>query len=127
MDSFRQTSSADTAREERNVRLIDGDALALSYRELIIECQKWIDDAKAHNNEKMLTFAQQAMLTILECNMRLKRMPTIDPEPKKGKWRHFEGNLECDQCGSIFYDEIMDLCADRVPRFCPDCGADMRG
>ena len=39
-----------------------------------------------------------------------------------GEWRHYEGMLSCSNCGSEFYDDIMEYCGDKVPRFCPDCG-----
>jgi len=41
-------------------------------------------------------------------------------------WRHYEGQLTCSECGAVFYDDIMEYCGDDVPKFCPDCGADMR-
>lgn len=42
-----------------------------------------------------------------------------------GTWRHYEGEITCSECGSIFFDEIMDLCDSDVPKFCPNCGAVM--
>ena len=48
------------------------------------------------------------------------------PERKKGKWRHYEGYLTCSECGTEYDDDIMTHCGDDVPKFCPDCGADMR-
>ena len=55
--------------------------------------------------------------------------PTIysNPERKKGKWRHYEGYLTCSECGVEYDDDIMTHCCDDVPKFCPNCGADMRG
>lgn len=47
-------------------------------------------------------------------------------EKPSGTWRHYEGEITCSECGSSFYDEIMDLCGSDVPKFCPHCGADMR-
>ena len=48
-------------------------------------------------------------------------------EPKRGKWRHYEGVLTCMECGAEFYDDIMEYTGDEVPHFCPDCGANMEG
>lgn len=45
---------------------------------------------------------------------------------EKGTWRHYEGEITCSECGSSYYDEIMDLCDSDVPKFCPNCGAEMR-
>lgn len=53
--------------------------------------------------------------------------PFAQPERKKGTWRHYEGTLTCSVCGAEFYDEIMEYFGGDVPRFCPDCGADLRG
>lgn len=47
------------------------------------------------------------------------------PEKPNGTWRHYEGEITCSECGSIFFDEIMDLCDSDVPKFCPNCGAVM--
>ena len=54
----------------------------------------------------------------------LEKLPSA--QPKRGKWRHYEGVLKCSECASEFYDNIMEFCGDDVPHFCPDCGADMR-
>ena len=56
--------------------------------------------------------------------MEIMMLPSA--QPKRGKWRHYEGVLKCSECASEFYDNIMDFCGDDVPHFCPDCGADMR-
>ena len=53
----------------------------------------------------------------------ISRMPSA--EPKRGKWRHYEGVLTCMECGAEFYDDIMEYTGDEVPHFCPDCGANM--
>ena len=46
-------------------------------------------------------------------------------EPKRGKWRHYEGVLTCIECGAEFNDDIMEYTGDEVPHFCPYCGANM--
>ena len=45
---------------------------------------------------------------------------------RKGKWRYYESILTCSECGAEFYDDIKEYCGDDVPKFCPECGADMR-
>ena len=53
--------------------------------------------------------------------------PTVDAVlVRRGRWRHYEGMLTCSECGMEFYDDIMEYCGDHVPKFCPECGADMR-
>lgn len=46
---------------------------------------------------------------------------------RHGYWRHYEGMLYCSECGTEFYDDIMEYCGDNVPHFCPECGARMDG
>lgn len=53
------------------------------------------------------------------------RCPIV--EPKHGRWRHYEGTLTCSVCHTEIYDDIMELLGDDVPRYCPNCGANMRG
>lgn len=63
---------------------------------------------------------------LTEIRDRLRSLPSEQPERKKGKWRHYEGYLTCSECGTEYDDDIMTHCGDDVPKFCPDCGADMR-
>ena len=51
--------------------------------------------------------------------------PVKPQETKTGHWRHYEGMLICSECGSEFYDDIMEYCGDDVPKCCPNCGAKM--
>ena len=53
--------------------------------------------------------------------------PPVDAVPvRRGQWRHYEGVLTCSECGTEYYDDIIEWCGDHVPKFCPDCGADMK-
>lgn len=51
-------------------------------------------------------------------------LPSASTE-KTGHWRHYEGMLICSECGTEFYDDIMEYCGDDVPKCCPECGAKM--
>ena len=58
----------------------------------------------------------------------LATFPSADVvERKVGSWRHYEGELTCSECAATIYDDIMSLLGDDVPRFCPNCGAQMIG
>lgn len=58
----------------------------------------------------------------------LKKVPVVDAEPvRHGKWRHYERILTCSECGTIFYDDIMEYFGGEVPMYCPECGAKMDG
>ena len=51
----------------------------------------------------------------------IEKMPSAQPEHKKGKWLRSGSCIfpyECDQCGDT---------NERATPFCPNCGADMRG
>ena len=49
----------------------------------------------------------------------------LEQEPKPGHWRHYEGMLICSECGTEFYEDIMEYCGDDVPKCCPHCGCRM--
>lgn len=56
----------------------------------------------------------------------LDRVPVVDAVPvRHGKWRHYERMLTCSECGTVFYDDIMEYFGEEVPRYCPECGARM--
>ena len=77
------------------------------------------------NRDKVLkTIPSEEMVA----RMAVMSAPVVDAIPvRHGKWRHYEGTLTCSECGTMFYDDIMEYCGDAVPRHCPECGADMRG
>lgn len=61
-----------------------------------------------------------------DINLALERS-FVEAEPiKHGHWWHYEGTLTCSVCHTEIYDDIMDLLGDDVPRYCPNCGADMQ-
>lgn len=53
------------------------------------------------------------------------KLPSAQPQRKTGKWITVEGRfgneVECNQCHSVFWYWMGNY------RFCPSCGADMRG
>ena len=90
------------------MRMINADALENDIR-------KWIK-IKDLNYE----YGKAVGLEIaLKC---VAEAPTIEPEPKKGKWIDKSNGIEgawnyCSVCG----EQAIDLYD-----FCPNCGADMR-
>ena len=76
--------------------------------------------------------AIEALCRVDEYNARsvdvIKKLPSVQPERKKGKWifEECKGNtyFRCSECGEIVTSAIMGF-----PRYeyCPMCGADMRG
>lgn len=66
--------------------------------------------------------------------LRFKSMihtaPTIEPERKKGTWlANSDIPKECSFCGEDWDKYVFGevLYTGELPKFCPNCGADMRG
>ena len=67
---------------------------------------------------------------------KVNRMPTIEPERKKGRWIFIRPTKEdrlyvaCDQCGQVeAWDEncgmLCALLGEKYAHYCPNCGAFM--
>ena len=75
--------------------------------------------------------SRQAVLDLLEDTNNgwiineVSQLPSVKPQEKTGHWQHYEGMLICSECGTEFYDDIMEYCGDDVPKCCPDCGCRM--
>lgn len=55
-----------------------------------------------------------------------ENLPTVTPKQRTGKWT--DGNPICPVCGEDkFKDLDADIWADWKPKFCPNCGAEMKG
>jgi len=58
--------------------------------------------------------------------------PSIEPERKKGKWNFIGDNMfECTYCGVVYTTQQLNGLRNYdvdpyAPKFCPNCGADMR-
>ena len=59
--------------------------------------------------------------------------PSAQPERRNGKWVDDGTELGCccSECGvtldDYFYGELYEVRLGKIPKFCPNCGADMRG
>lgn len=69
-------------------------------------------------------FRQIEILGILEA------LPTAEPE-WKGRWVLWNGPwseyVKCTACGEIYNQDDLYIGGNDYPKFCPNCGADMRG
>ena len=80
------------------------------------------------------TISRQQAIDALDCingtEEVLRSLPSVQPEPKTGKWigTEFDGyadgnpvfyKWQCSECGCIFEDE------EPTYKFCPNCGAKM--
>lgn len=52
---------------------------------------------------------------------------SAQPERKRGKWGFDKGKLVCSFCGARFDYNISDYCNMNNPKYCPGCGAEMKG
>lgn len=78
-------------------------------------------------------FNDCARVVIAECMEEVRHAPTIEPERKKGKWNFIGDNMfECTYCGVAYTTQQLNGLRNYnvdpyAPKFCPNCGADMRG
>lgn len=103
------------------MRLVDADALTDSLDSL---CDTVCQYSKAQRSVMCGACPLGGAFDVVD------NAPTITPdmaqvlayergaERMKGKWHYCDTMYHCDQCGGGFYD---------MSRFCPNCGADMRG
>lgn len=112
----------------QEVRLIDANALLESLKESANGCLEWKEEAK---DEEVKIRADQSRGTFIECALRVKNAPTIEPEVRHGRWIPTEydsyadgvpvwDKFECSECGHEHSGE-----EDTLTAFCPDCGARM--
>lgn len=110
------------------MRLIDADALRQTmYHEAFetdSDMQKW--DGGCWIRYKMFENAIESAPTITPDMAQVLAYECGKAERKRGRWRHYECYLTCSECGEEYDDDIMAYCGDNVPKFCPNCGADMR-
>ena len=63
----------------------------------------------------------------------LKDLPSVEPERKKGEWNFIGDNMfECTHCRVVYTTQQLNGLRNYdvdpyAPRFCPNCGADLRG
>lgn len=70
-------------------------------------------------------------------NEVINALPSVQPEYKMGHWIIFEGasdqydDIKCSECNTAFTVDTKHFCdigfTVRDFKFCPNCGADMRG
>lgn len=65
--------------------------------------------------------ADSAIASALEIGLRIKKLPSAQPERKKGKWIDITKSggyfvYKCSECGDLYLEDYY---------FCPSCGAMM--
>lgn len=119
------------------MRLIDADALYERLRDdEDLARQRVIDTPNSFPNGMLNPAAVRYMAQLSE-RTRFKEIvydaPTIEPERKTGKWSFIGDNMfECTCCGTPYTTQQLNGLRNYntdpyAPKFCPNCGADMRG
>ena len=80
------------------------------------------------NDEATKDIAREAILIFNECILELINAPTADVrENVRGEWIKLDEEpvyiIECSECG----DKLLNMIGQPLPKFCSNCGADMRG
>lgn len=106
------------------MRTIDADALTASLKESADRCRDWIQECINIKDDVTLRVAEQSLLTFSECYLRIKKMPTVEPQRMRGRWiDKSEGRIE----GAWPYCSVCDDMSVERYDFCPNCGAWMGG
>lgn len=92
------------------------------------------DDVDAYIAKLMSGYLYDEERTRLEAfSAYLWELPSVTPERPKGKWNFIGYQMfECSSCKSAYtqnqFEELKIYTTDDLlPKFCPNCGADMRG
>lgn len=78
---------------------------------------------RLNNDSDMPTDWHKGVSSALSC---LYRVPTVQPERKKGKWIWDDEGYHCSECWFHAHGNTLE-CMDGTYRFCPNCGAEMGG
>lgn len=104
------------------MRLIDADAFIAELNYRIKEAIKWGTNATDDDDKKIKVRAEQAVATFCEASLTAKKMPTIEAEPKHGRWEVVDEaeprRYGCSECKQLSWTET---------NYCPNCGARMDG
>lgn len=105
------------------MRLIDADALFNDLKASAKDAREWRDETQ---DEEIKIRAEQAHGTFIECALRVKNAPTIEPEVRHGRWKKKNGEIYCTNCKKSKWSESFELMLRRF-NYCPHCGARMDG
>ena len=122
------------------MRLIDADALLDDLKESAKAAMEWREEAQ---DEEIKIRAEQAYVTFIECALKVKEAPTIEPEVRHGRWVEtepdeddrkigIEFSIKCSRChdenSHLDFNENHEITGKTFwkSRFCPNCGAYMR-
>ena len=99
------------------MRYIDADKLMITLNDW------WYSQTKIESQN--IPYDDDISVTIQEAMEAVKEQPTADVrENVKGEWRRRKDTIQCSQCKAKWIDHTYLI---ETFRFCPNCGADMRG
>ena len=87
---------------------------------------RYIDADEAKRQIQKATMGQcDVMKVFLNTMYSIDKIPTADVrENVKGEWVRIKDTVQCSQCKAKWIDHTYLI---ETFRFCPNCGADMRG
>lgn len=103
------------------MRLIDADALKESLKQSKEACNTWYDNCDSDMKPRV----EQALITFMECIIRVNNMPTVE-ERKKGKWiakTDIVSYWACSECLAVAMRD--DYGQQVLTDYCSCCGARM--
>ena len=75
---------------------------------------------------EMLDGAKAYLIDVGKTFSEIIALPPAESERKKGKWIWDDEGYHCSECWFHAHGNTLE-CMDGTYRFCPNCGADMRG
>ena len=111
--------------------LIERQAAIDALAEQIALCDKALNTFGISMKDEYAVKVEKASLVAYK--EQLEFIPAAQPERKKGKWNFIGDNMfECTYCGVVYTTQQLNGLRNYdvdpyAPKFCPNCGADMRG
>ncbi len=133
------------------MRLIDADALCGEFKRRAVSARNWKERAIMEKNEEAIIRADATLAFLSEVKLTIDNTPTVDAyteddvktaikeghevgyemakakfERPQGEWifKHNSSDVWCSVCDISLESN---LCEGIRFRYCPNCGADMRG
>lgn len=104
--------------------LIDRDAAIEAMKNMYHAAEKWREEA---SDDVIKARAESCMASLIEMKLRIEKLPSVQPERKKGRWIPQEDENgdpygdKCSECGARY------VMPEGKTNYCPECGARMEG
>lgn len=83
---------------------------------------EWYVTAKSKDDEEIMIRADSALASFIECILTIKKLPSAQPERKKGKWVNDRGLYKCSCCNRLWTEWwAISKPIERMRKECPYC------